>query len=464
MSAPEIAELPDATEADPPASEAAESTAGRRIGRRGVAIIAGSVVLVAVAGVVTTLLVTAHLDRQDALAEVEAARATSLAASAELRAAQHEHSAVLAELESLLATADAVAAITGPGIDPAATEALLAARGTLAIPTGEAPALTPAGTVDLATASTPELQEYAAAHDRYASRLADAVTSEGELVTRLTEVSTTATSALADYTTATVAAGAALLADRADAADDLESAVQSSLDLLPTATPDELPGMLAAYRAAVDAVVASSDKARAPARSGHIGTGIDDPTSLTVVVNKRRALPAGYAPTDLRRPAGVGNALPLRAVAAGAAERMAADMAAVGIQLRMSSGYRSYSRQQTIYNGFVAREGVAGADEHSARPGFSEHQTGLAADFDDGTGCNLNVCFRDRAGGIWLAENAWKYGFIQRYGDGWQPTVGYRFEPWHYRYVGETVAADMHERGVTSLEEYFGLGAAPDYG
>ena len=185
-------------------------------------------------------------------------------------------------------------------------------------------------------------------------------------------------------------------------------------------------------------MVASSEQARAPARSGRIGTGVDDPTSLTVVVNKRRPLPADYAPTDLRRPAGVGNALPLRAVAAAAAERMAADMAAVGIQLRMSSGYRSYARQQTLYNGFVAREGVAGADEHSARPGFSEHQTGLAADFDDGTGCNLEVVL-PRHGGrpIWLAENAWKYGFVLRYGDGWQPIVGYRFEPWHYRYVGE---------------------------
>jgi D-alanyl-D-alanine carboxypeptidase len=210
-------------------------------------------------------------------------------------------------------------------------------------------------------------------------------------------------------------------------------------------------------------VIASSDAARAPASSGPIGAGADDPTSLTVVVNKSRALPSTYAPTDLRRPAGVGNTLPLRAIAAAAAERMAADMAAVGIQLRMSSGYRSYSRQQTLYNGFVAREGVAGADEHSARPGYSEHQTGLAADFDDGTGCNLNACFQNTAGGRWLAENAWRYGFILRYGDGWQPTVGYRFEPWHYRFVGETVAADMHDRGVLTLEEYFGLPASPDY-
>jgi D-alanyl-D-alanine carboxypeptidase len=139
-------------------------------------------------------------------------------------------------------------------------------------------------------------------------------------------------------------------------------------------------------------------------------------------------------------------------------------MAAAGITLRMSSAYRSYARQQTIYNGFVAREGVAGADTHSARPGNSEHQTGLVVDLDDGTGCNLSACFGTRPGGIWLAENAWKYGFILRYGNGWQPIVGYTYEPWHFRYVGVDVSTDMHNRGILTLEEYFGLPAAPDYG
>ena len=90
--------------------------------------------------------------------------------------------------------------------------------------------------------------------------------------------------------------------------------------------------------------------------------------------------------------------------------------------------------------------------------------TEAPADLDDGTGCNLSVCFKDRPGGIWLAANAWKYGFILRYGDGWHPIVGYTFEPWHYRYVGVDVATDMHEKGIKTLEEYYGLPAAPDYG
>ena len=463
MSAPDTAELSDATaDADPTAAVA--SAPRRRVGRRGALIIAGSAVLVVVAAALTTLLVSARLDRQDALAEITAARARSVAASTELRAAQHERAAASAELDGLLSASDAMVTISGNGIDPVSTEALVAARASLAIPVIESPAIAPAGTVDLESASTPDLREYAAAQQDYASRLDAAAEAERAFTAQTTDASSTATSALTAYTAATVATGIALLADRADAADDLETALQSSLVVLPTATPAELPGMLAAYRGAVDAVIASSEKARAPAHSGRIGAGVDDPASLTVVVNKRRPLSADYAPTDLRRPAGVGNALPLRAVAAAAAERMAADMATAGINLRMSSGYRSYARQQTVYNGFAAREGVAGADEHSARPGFSEHQTGLAADFDDGTGCNLAVCFRDTAGGIWLAENSWKYGFVLRYGDGWQPIVGYRFEPWHYRYIGEAAAADMHDRGILTLEEYAGLPAAPDYG
>lgn len=463
MSAPDTTELPDATaEADPAGPLASASR--RRPGRRGALIIVGSAALVVVAIVVSTVLVNAHLDRQEALAEVEAARASSVAASTELRAAQHERRATLAEIDGLLSAADAVVAITGPGIDPVATEALAAARAPLAVPAIESPAIAPAGTADLETASTPDLREYATAQQEYASRLDAAAAAERAFTAQAAEASSTAATALAAYESAAVATGTALLADRADADDDLEAALQSSLALLPTAAPTELPGMLAAYRGAVDAVIASSEKARTPAYSGRIGTGVDDPASLTVVVNKQRPLPADYTPTDLRRPAGVGNALPLRAVAAAAAERMAADMAVVGIQLRMSSGYRSYARQQTIYGGFVAREGVAGADEHSARPGFSEHQTGLAADFDDGAGCNLDACFRDTAGGIWLAENAWTYGFVLRYGDGWRPIVGYRFEPWHYRYVGEAAAADMHDRGILTLEEYAGLPAAPDYG
>ncbi len=461
MSAPDTTEtLPDSDTGEPSATQ--EEPTRAMIGRHGVLVIV-ILVLTVIAVVLASMLMSSHAHRQEAVGAVTESRDAAAAASASLRAAQHDRVAALEELQTLMATSDAVAGLTGTGIDPAAAEALTAVRQPLELPTVEPAAIAPAGSVDATTASARELQDYAAQLDEYARRL-DAVAEHEHGVAEQAHAETAAlSSALTDYCTATAASGAAVLAERADASDDLEATLQATIDSLATTPLADLPAALAGYRVAVDAVVASSDAARAPVGSGTIGGGFDDPTSLTVVVNKARALPSDYAPTDLRRPVGVGNTLPLRAVAASAAERMAADMAAEGMQLRMSSGYRSYSRQQTLYNGFVAREGVAGADAHSARPGHSEHQTGLAADFDDGTGCNLNVCFQNTAGGRWLAENSWRYGFILRYGDGWQPTVGYRFEPWHFRYVGETAAAEMHERGIRTLEEYAGLPAAPDY-
>lgn len=433
------------------------------LGRRGIALVAAIVALTAIAVTLAVLLISVRVERDDALAEVDTARTTAEHASAELRAVQTERTHTEVELDGLLAAADAVLAMSGPGIDPAATAALGGVRAEVSASHTETGPIEPAGALDLDHATPPQLRDYATALDEYAARLDAVADDERAVETHASDECDHLVEALAAYSTATASAGAALLTDRSDAADEVKSAMQAAIDALAAVSAADLPGTLADYRAAADAVIASSDGRRAPIGSGTIGTGFDDPTSLTVVVNKARGLPSTYAPTDLRRPAGVGNTLPLRAIAATAAERMATDMAAVGIQLRMSSGYRSYSRQETVYNGFVAREGVAGADEHSARPGHSEHQTGLAADFDDGTGCNLRPCFESAPGGRWLAENAWRYGFILRYGDGWQPTVGYRFEPWHYRFVGETTAADMHDRGILTLEEYAGLPAAPDY-
>jgi len=462
MSAPDTADTLTATAPEATPSSPDAPVRRRLLGSHGV-LVAVIVLLAVIAVILAAMLMTSHAHRQEALDAVEASRSTAVASSTELRAAQHARITSIAELETLLASADAVGAVSGAGIDPAATAALAAARAPLTVPAAQASTIEPAGSLDVDAASARQLQDYAAQLDAFARRLDAAADGERAVVDEAESATASLSSALADYAAATAASGAAVLADRGDADDDLEASLQAMIDSLAATPAADLPAALAGYRAAVDAVIASSDAARAPVGSGALGSGFDDPTSLTVVVNKARPLPSTYAPTDLRRPAGVGNTLPLRAIAASAAERMAADMAAVGIQLRMSSGYRSYSRQQTLYNGFVAREGVAGADEHSARPGHSEHQTGLAADFDDGAGCNLNVCFQNTAGGRWLAENAWKYGFILRYGDGWQPTVGYRFEPWHYRFVGEVAAAEMHERGIRTLEEYAGLPAAPGY-
>lgn len=185
---------------------------------------------------------------------------------------------------------------------------------------------------------------------------------------------------------------------------------------------------------------------------------IDDPTSIWVVVNKLRPLnPMDYVPADL-----VDVPVPhtwdplLRQEASDAIVTMF-DAAAneAGLSLASNSAYRSYSSQQSIYDG---------DDLSTARPGFSEHQTGLTMDIGAESGeCSLNACFGETAEGIWLRDNAYRFGFILRYPADKTPVTGYEYEPWHFRYVGVDLAGEMHNTGVTTLEEFFGLPAAPDY-
>ncbi|WP_443069927.1 M15 family metallopeptidase [Subtercola sp. YIM 133946] len=139
--------------------------------------------------------------------------------------------------------------------------------------------------------------------------------------------------------------------------------------------------------------------------------------------------------------------------------------AEIGTQLVAQSGYRDYGVQVKAYNYYVNLDGVAGADLTSARPGFSEHQTGLAMDILDTTsGCSTDgLCFANTGAGQWLAANAYRFGFILRYPADKTAVTGYEYEPWHFRYVGVDLATEMHTTGVETLEEFFGLPPAPDY-
>ena len=187
---------------------------------------------------------------------------------------------------------------------------------------------------------------------------------------------------------------------------------------------------------------------------------IDDPDSTWVVVNKLRPLqPLGYAPADL---VDVGGGLQLRAEAAQAVAAMRAEAAAAGLDVAVQSAYRSFERQQGLFGNATARFGVAGAELRSARPGFSEHQTGLAVDVGGG-GCDIERCFGDTAEGRWVVANAHRTGFLVRYPAGSEQITGYQYEPWHLRYVGPELATEMHETGVATLEEFFGLPPAPGY-
>jgi D-alanyl-D-alanine carboxypeptidase len=134
----------------------------------------------------------------------------------------------------------------------------------------------------------------------------------------------------------------------------------------------------------------------------------------------------------------------------------AADRA--GVPLKVASAFRSLGYQEGVHSRLVASVGQAAADAVSARPGYSEHQTGLAVDLQplDGT-CALQSCFAQTPAGRWLAAQAWTFGFVERYTAANRRITGYSPEPWHFRYVGTSLARELHDTGATSLEGFFGV-------
>ena len=137
---------------------------------------------------------------------------------------------------------------------------------------------------------------------------------------------------------------------------------------------------------------------------------------------------------------------------------MKAAAALDGFEIRIGSGYRSYKSQTTIYKNYVKRDGQAKADTYSARPGHSEHQSGLAIDIcASGYKC-IGSGFNGTPPANWLSENAYKYGFILRYPNGKSNETGYKFESWHYRYVGVELATKLYNGGNwITLEDYLGI-------
>ncbi|MBO1770486.1 MULTISPECIES: M15 family metallopeptidase [Agrococcus] len=234
-----------------------------------------------------------------------------------------------------------------------------------------------------------------------------------------------------------------------------------------TATPvSATPTPTPSATAAVPEPTPTATPTPAPIEPDASAFDIDSGASLQVVVNKRRPLqPPEYRPELVAVSSGQeGGELvrpELDAALAGMSQAMRAE---IGEGTFVFSSYRGYERQAELYSGYVARYGQAEADTTSARPGHSEHQTGLAIDVS-GTGgaCRLATCFGDTAAGRWLAEHAWQHGFVVRYPQGLEHITGYEWEPWHLRYVGIEVSTAMHEEGAATLEEFFGLEPAPDY-
>jgi len=214
----------------------------------------------------------------------------------------------------------------------------------------------------------------------------------------------------------------------------------------------------------------SSEQEAEPAGFNKSLYSISEPGSPWWVVNKKRPLPEGYVPSDLDIPNvrlrldRTAPQMPLSKLAIPALEEMFAAAKQDGVELVFGSGYRSEALQRQFYNQYVAQDGQAAADRYSARPGTSEHQTGLSFDATASNGaCHLEKCFEDTPEGSWLAANTYKYGFIVRYVEGKESVTGYDYEPWHMRYVGKELAAEMHKTGIQTLEEFFDLPPAPDY-
>lgn len=163
-----------------------------------------------------------------------------------------------------------------------------------------------------------------------------------------------------------------------------------------------------------------------------------------LIANKTYSLPKSYDPGLLPETKKAFN-------------KMAADAQNDGLYLWIVSGYRSYSTQYATYNSFVWDRGVAQADRCSARPGHSEHQTGLALDIN-----TTADSFAGTPEAKWIEKNCWKYGFIIRYPKGKEDITGYKYEPWHVRYLGKDIAKKVYDSGLT-LEEYLGIDSVYSY-
>ena len=174
----------------------------------------------------------------------------------------------------------------------------------------------------------------------------------------------------------------------------------------------------------------------------------------TILVNKYISLPKDYVPNNLatisNEYANSGKELVYEAKEKF--EKMAREAKQEGFTIRAISAYRSYTYQENLYNGYLKKDTKEQVDTYSARPGYSEHQTGLVVDVD-----NTQVSFENFENTkefTWMQENAHLFGFILRYPKGKEDITGYTYESWHYRYVGEIIAKYIYEHEIT-LDEYY---------
>lgn len=187
--------------------------------------------------------------------------------------------------------------------------------------------------------------------------------------------------------------------------------------------------------------------------------------SIQVLVNKQNSLASDYVPDDLVTvdvPTVLSNpeVNQMRKEAADALKTMFAAAKEAGYKLYARSGYRSYKTQKSLFNSYAAKNGEEAANRFSAKPGQSEHQTGLTMDVtSDSVDRLLTEEFGETEEGRWVRENGHLYGFIIRYPQDKEEITKYKYEPWHLRYLGVELATKVYESGL-SYEEYLDEGDA----
>ncbi|MEL7647765.1 MAG: D-alanyl-D-alanine carboxypeptidase family protein [Sedimentibacter sp.] len=204
-----------------------------------------------------------------------------------------------------------------------------------------------------------------------------------------------------------------------------------------------------------------SNPAQEPSGQQDAVSQVETPGAIDALVNKKNSLPSSYIPEDLKKLEGIPTALDnpeinqLREPAYVALQELFQAAKDEGeFELYARSGYRSYNTQESLYKSYVSNHGQAAADKYSAKPGQSEHQTGLAMDITcEAMNFQLDDTFGDTEEGKWVSENAHRFGFIVRYPKDKEDITGYFYEPWHIRFVGTELAAQVYESGQT-LEEY----------
>ena len=174
-----------------------------------------------------------------------------------------------------------------------------------------------------------------------------------------------------------------------------------------------------------------------------------------IIVNKTYSLPESFVPVNPYS-GSVDSDWCINCIDKDAMEAfkiMKSDASSLGLNIYISSGYRGYNRQVTLYNNYVSQDGKDAADRYSARAGHSEHQSGLCFDLN-----SVNDSFTNTSEGKWVNDNAYLYGFVIRFPKGLESETGYQYESWHLRYVGRELAKKLYNDGNwLSLEGYYGL-------